>query len=157
MCFSPDLYCRRGETDEEAPGGERDGAADRQKSSVHLHWISVDQRTGNYCWRHIKTPGWNQHKNHQHILYITYCLWSRCNSWHISKWWWCFFFHLVIHKNIHEYIKLSIKYIMWEAEMKVHDVPEFRWAAGAFWMMWSCLVRLRVYGRASCSVRLWRC
>lgn len=37
MCFSSDLCCSRRETDEETARGERDGAADRQKSSIHLH------------------------------------------------------------------------------------------------------------------------
>lgn len=46
--FSSDLCCRRRETDEETARRERDGATDRQKSSVHLHWIPVDQRAGNY-------------------------------------------------------------------------------------------------------------
>lgn len=34
--LSPDLYCRWRETDEEAAGAERHGAADRQTGSVHL-------------------------------------------------------------------------------------------------------------------------
>ena len=47
ICLSPDIYCRWRETDEKAAWGECNGAADRQKISVHLCRISVDQRTGN--------------------------------------------------------------------------------------------------------------
>lgn len=35
-------------TDEEAEGGERDGAEDGQTGSLHLLRLPVDQRAGNY-------------------------------------------------------------------------------------------------------------
>ncbi|XP_008436065.1 collagen alpha-1(XXII) chain-like isoform X1 [Poecilia reticulata] len=43
----PDGVCRRRrERDEAAAGGERDGAADGQKISLHLHRFPVDERPG---------------------------------------------------------------------------------------------------------------
>ena len=63
VCPSAGLYCRWRETDEEAAGGERDGAEDRPKSSVHLHRVSMDQRSGNWEKKKKKTHGGKHHEN----------------------------------------------------------------------------------------------
>lgn len=47
MCHSAGVCCGWRESDEKAARGECDGASHGQKGSVHLHWVSVDQRIGN--------------------------------------------------------------------------------------------------------------
>ncbi|XP_043987038.1 collagen alpha-2(VI) chain-like isoform X2 [Gambusia affinis] len=55
----PDGVCRRRrERDEAAAGGERDGAADGQKISLHLHRFPVDERPGGPQTTFTLTSNW---------------------------------------------------------------------------------------------------